>query len=91
MFNNCFIVYAYSHFFQYSFLLALLSPSTDGKITTLDKKQFEERIKKPRDNLELLTILDDLSVKDGKEIEVAIRMRDCGRECTFALTHIYWA
>jgi len=63
----------------------------DGKVTTLDKRAFEERIKKPRDNLELLTVLDDASAKAGKEIEVAIRMRDCGRDCAFALTHVYWA
>ena len=73
------------------FHVDLLSSSADGKITTLDKKNFEEKVKKPRDNLELLTVLDDATVKDGKDIEVAIRMRDCGRDCTFALTHVYWA
>ena len=62
-----------------------------GEITTLDKASFEDRLKNPREGLGLLTILDDASVKDGKEIEVAIRMRDCGRDCTFALTHVFWA
>ena len=62
-----------------------------GEITTLDKASFEDRLKSPREGLGLLTILDDASVKDGKEIEVAIRMRDCGRDCTFALTHVFWA
>lgn len=62
-----------------------------GDITTLDKASFEDRLKSPREGLGLLTILDDASVKGGKEIEVAIRMRDCGRDCTFALTHVFWA
>lgn len=62
-----------------------------GEITTLDKASFEDRLKSPREGLGLLTILDDTSVEDGKEIEVAIRMRDCGRDCTFALTHVFWA
>ena len=65
--------------------------SIGGEITTLDKNSFEDRLKSPREGLGLLTILDDASVKDGKEIEVAIRMRDCGRDCTFALTHVFWA
>lgn len=62
-----------------------------GEISTLDKKSFEDRLKSPRDDLQFLTILDDASVKDRDEIKVAIRMRDCGRDCTFALTHVFWS
>lgn len=61
----------------------------DGTIQTLKKKEFEEKIAKPQDNIELLTVLDDPSMK--KDLEVAIRLRGCGRECAIALTHVYWA
>jgi len=65
----------------------------DGKITSLTKGEFEARKTQPQKAVELLTILDDLDVGSGgaHDMEFAIRLRNCGRACTFRLTHVYWA
>ena len=64
----------------------------DGKITSLTKAQFIEQLKKPQRVVEVLTILDDPSFTSSpKRTRVAFRMRGCGRECTIALSHVYWA
>lgn len=53
--------------------------------------------KRKKDNqrvVEVFTLLDDEAfVKEGekKDVEVAIRMRGCGDEKVFSLTHVYWA
>jgi hypothetical protein len=62
----------------------------DGKITTLNKQDFiKQRIEAQR-VVELWVLLDDPNFSKD-DVEVAFRMRGCGRDCTFGLTHIYWA
>eukprot|EP00980_Cylindrotheca_fusiformis_P004791 scaffold1028_cov135-Cylindrotheca_fusiformis.AAC.1 len=64
----------------------------DGKVTTLAKGEFLERKKDIQQYVEILTILDDKDFTSvAKDVEIAIRMKGCGRICTFALTHVYWA
>jgi len=65
----------------------------NGKITSLDKKSFVEKVRKLQRVVEVMTILDDENFTGGKEqnIEVAIRMRGCGHDCNIAISHIYWA
>ena len=64
----------------------------DGKITTLSKDQFLEKNHHIQRVVEIMTILDDPEfTSEKKDVEVAIRMKGCGKTCTFALTHIYWA
>ena len=64
----------------------------DGKITTLSKEEFLEKNHHIQRVVEILTLLDDPTfTSEAKDVEVAIRMKGCGRACTFALTHVYWA
>ena len=64
----------------------------DGKITSLSKAEFLELRKKPQRVMEMLTLLDDPNfTSSARDVEVAFRMRNCGRTCTFALSHVYWA
>lgn len=64
----------------------------DGKITTLNKGEFVDRLKEPQRVLEVITLLDDPNFTSTvKNVEVAFRMRGCGRACSFALSHVYWA
>lgn len=76
---------SYPDTFQFDF-------SIDGRITTLSKEEFAEKLKEPQRVVELLTLLDDPNfTKTPKNVEVAFRMRGCGRTCTIALSHVYWA
>ena len=64
----------------------------DGKVTTLTKTEFLEKKKQLQRVVETLTLLDDPNfTSEAKNVEVAIRLRGCGRQCTFGLSHIYWA
>jgi hypothetical protein len=64
----------------------------DGVITTLDKDEFKSRLKTPQRVLEMLTVLDDPEFTDApKTVEVAFRLRGCGRTCIFGISHVYWA
>jgi hypothetical protein len=64
----------------------------DGKITTLTRDQFLEQKKSVQRVVETITMLDDPGFTTvSKNVEIAIRMRGCGRECTFAVSHVYWA
>jgi hypothetical protein len=66
--------------------------SIDGKITTLSKDEFKDRVKKPQRVIELLTVLDDPNfTTTAKNVEVGIRMLGCGRACIMGLSHVYWA
>lgn len=70
----------------------LFDYAINGKITTLNKDQFTERLKSVQRVMDIITLLDDPKfTTTSKNIEVAFRMRGCGRECTLALTHVYWA
>jgi hypothetical protein len=66
--------------------------AVDGKITTLNKDEFKDHIKTPQRVLEFITLLDDPNfTTTEKTVEVAFRMRGCGRSCVIGLSHIYWA
>jgi hypothetical protein len=65
----------------------------DGKVTSLNHAEFLEQFQLTQRLVELMSILKDPDYTGGeeKEIEVAIRIFGCGRDQTFALTHIYYA
>ena len=66
--------------------------AVDGKITTLSKDQFLEKKKQVQRVVETLTVLDDPNfTTEAKTVEVAIRIRGCARQCTFGVSHVYWA
>jgi len=66
--------------------------SINGKISTLNKAEFVEKIQNVQRVIEIITLLDDPNfTKVSTKVEVAFRMRGCGRICTFGLTHVYWA
>ena len=64
----------------------------DGKITTWNKEEFKNHVKTPQRVLEFITLLDDPNfTTTDKTVEVAFRMRGCGRSCVIGISHIYWA
>lgn len=64
----------------------------DGQITSLSKDEFFEKKQQIQRVVETITLLDDENfTTEPKDVEVAIRLRGCGRKCTFGLTHVYWA
>jgi hypothetical protein len=69
----------------------------DGKITTWNKKEFLDQKIDVQRVVEAFVLLDDpnyipKSSNGGQStVELAIRMRGCGRLCTFGVTHLYWA
>lgn len=64
----------------------------DKQVTTWTKTEFEEQLKEIQRASKFVTLLDDPKKFDNKtNVEVALRLRGCGRDCTFKLTHIYWA
>jgi hypothetical protein len=65
----------------------------NGKITTWNKQEFLEHKKDVQRIVEAFTLLDDPSYigQPPRNVELAIRMRGCGRHCTFGVTHLYWA
>jgi hypothetical protein len=65
----------------------------NGKITTLDKAEFLDQKKQLARVVETLTLLDDENFLNGEaqDLELAVRMRGCGRSCVFGVSHIYWA
>ena len=62
----------------------------DGKVTTLKKDEFQKELKDIGRQVEILTLMDDPDFT-ADSVEVAIRLRGCGRDVTFGLSHIYWA
>jgi hypothetical protein len=64
----------------------------DGKVTTLTKDQFLEQKKQIQRVVETLTLLDDPNfTAEAKHVEIAVRLRGCGRDCTFGVSHVYRA
>jgi hypothetical protein len=66
----------------------------DGKITTWNKQEFLDHKLDVQRVVEVFVLLDDqnyIPPKNGHSVELAIRMRGCGRLCTFGVTHLYWA
>jgi hypothetical protein len=69
-----------------------LEYAIDGKITTLNKKEFLEKKQQLQRVVETLTILDDPNFTDkARDVEVAIRLKGAGRDIVFGLSHVYWA
>lgn len=64
----------------------------NGQITTLPRDEFLRKLTQSQLQrvVWVLPLLDDENFT-GTDVEVAIRMRGCGRECTYGFTHIYWA
>jgi hypothetical protein len=69
----------------------LLDYAIDGEVKTLNLEQFSAQLKTPQTAVETITVMDDPDMKESKDIEVAFRMRNCGRDCNWAVTHIYYA
>mmetsp|Transcript_15996 Transcript_15996/g.23525 ORF Transcript_15996/g.23525 Transcript_15996/m.23525 type:complete len:935 (+) Transcript_15996:62-2866(+) len=66
----------------------------DGKVTSWNKDEFEENRRIPQRVPEIWTLLDDSEMAkkgESKDVELAIRMRGCARDCSFQVTHVYWA
>jgi hypothetical protein len=64
----------------------------DGKITSLPRDEFLGAVAQLQRVLQVLTILDDPNfTSEPKDVEIAVRMTGCGRDCTFGISHIYWA
>lgn len=64
----------------------------NGKSTSLGKAEFIQRYSHPQRVVELITLLDDPSFTDEVvPVEVAVRLRGCGRDVTLGVSHIYWA
>lgn len=65
----------------------------NGNITSWNKTQYEKNRIIAQRTIELLTFLDDPKFTNGKtqNVEVAFRLRGCGKTKTFKLTHVYWA
>jgi len=65
----------------------------DGKVTTWDKKQYDEHYKHIQRVVEIIKIAEDPSITGGeeKEIEFAFRILNCGNEKSMRLSHLYWA
>ena len=68
--------------------------AVDGKITSYDTNEFKKASNGIQRVVEVVTMLDDSTyVKEDeeKDVELAIRMRGCGNQKVFSLTHVYWA
>ena len=64
----------------------------NGQKTTWSMEEFQKNKKEPQRVFEMFTLLDDPDFTDSPStVELAIRLRDCGRVCTIGLTHVYWA
>ena len=64
----------------------------DGQTHSLPRDEFLAKTHQLQRVVETLTILDDPDfTSEPKDVEIAIRMRGCGRDCTFGLSHVYWA
>ena len=64
----------------------------DGKVTTLNKEQFIDKIHAVQRVVAILVLIDDPNYGAKENVEVGIRIRGCGEaDCSLQLTHIYWA
>ena len=65
--------------------------AVNGKISTLNKDAFFEKVSKVQRVVEDLIVLDDTNFGTKENVEVAIRLRGCGVANNFGITHVYWA
>jgi len=63
----------------------------NGEVTSLGLEEFNNARKIPQRVVEIITILDDPEMEAMENLEVAFRLRNCGRDCVFKFTHLYWA
>ena len=64
----------------------------NGVVTSLNKEKFKEMRKQAQRVVEVLTLMDDPNfTKEPVDVEVAVRLQGCGKECTIGVSHIYWA
>ena len=63
----------------------------DGQITTLKRDEFKSQLKHISRTNYVITLLNDPNYNNDKDVEIAIRMKGCGRQCTFGLSHVYFA
>ncbi|CAB9502397.1 expressed unknown protein [Seminavis robusta] len=71
-----------------------LEYAVNGKVTSMTKDELKEKYRKqPQRVVELLVLMDDPSMAGDKEVdvEIAIRLKDCGTDCVIGVSHIYWA
>lgn len=62
----------------------------NGKITSWKKDEFVPRINPADRVIELVVLMDEENFEGPKDLEVAMRMKGCGRSKHFSLTHLYW-
>jgi len=64
----------------------------NGQITTVPRDEFLDKLWRSQLHrvVWVYTLLDDENFS-GKDVELAIRLRGCGRECTYGITHVYWS
>lgn len=64
----------------------------NGKIATLNKEEYMEKRKRVQRVVEILTLMDDPKfTNEETEVEVAIRLQDCGKDCAIGVSHLYYA
>lgn len=66
--------------------------AVNGKVTRLTKAQYIEQRKLIQRAVETIVVLDDPNfTNEETDVEVAVRILECGNECAIGVTHIYWA
>ena len=82
------LVAPYCPEFEFEFAL-------DGQITTWNLEEWQARQQLAQRVVQLWTLLDDPDFNGNggapRDVELALRMKGCGRTKAFHLTHIYWA
>jgi len=64
----------------------------DGVVTTLNKAEFIEKRKTVQRVVEIITLVDDEKfTTEAKDVEIAVRLQGCDKECTIGVSHVYWA
>jgi hypothetical protein len=64
----------------------------NGVVTRLNKEKFKETRKQAQRVVEVLTLMDDPNfTQEVVDVEVAVRLQGCSKDCTVAVSHIYWA
>lgn len=65
--------------------------SINGQITSLGKTEFLQAKKDLARIVEVMTLLDDETWTEPKDVQVAVRLTGCGRGCTFGVSHLYYS
>lgn len=73
---------------QYEFQVAI-----DGDIKSYKLDEFKGRLDKIQRVVEVFPLMADPSYTNGeeKDVEIAFRMINCGRDVVFNVNHLYWA